>query len=132
MKKWRYATNSYYKTASISLDEAPAYIFILANSIRWICDKTPHIKIPFLNKIKITRDNEVYDVAEYYGDTINQIFHCMICLPITRFCWNRIDTKHIEIGWDECKKVFYKGDKERWDEIEKEYEECQKEINKSE
>lgn len=128
MKRWHYAANSYYKTTSILLEEAPAYIFILEDSIMWICGNLPHIKIPFLNKIKIVRDNDTYDIAEYYGDTINQIFHCFMCTPITKFCWDRINTKSVPIEWDECKKLFYKEDKDRWDELEKEYEEYQKEI----
>lgn len=128
MKRWHYATNSYYKTASIMLEEAPAWVFILEDTVMWICDKLPDIKIPFLTKIKITRDNEKYDVAEYYGDTVNQMFHCLVCMPVVSFCWSRIETKSIEMGWDKCKELFYKEDKDRWDEMEKEYEEYRKEI----
>ena len=128
MKRWSNGTNSCYKTSSILLEEAPAYIFILEDSISWVCDKLPHIKIPFLNRIKITRDNEKYDVAEYYGDTPHQIFHCLICVPVTGFCWDRINIKSVPIEWDKCKELFYKEDKDRWDEMEIEYEEYQKEI----
>lgn len=127
MQRWALATNSYYKTVSVYLDEAPWYIFALENVTFKTCSLVPHIKIPFTDMYFIDRDKETYSIYEYYGD-LNCLFHSFVCTPITSYCFNKTNTKHIEIAWDKLKEL----DEELWTKGEQEYIEYMKEDKEDE
>lgn len=123
MQRWFLATNSYRKTASVFLEEAPWYIFALENVTFKICSLVPHIYIPFTDRIKIKDDDgEVYTIYEYYGD-LNCLFHSFVCAPITSYCFSKTNTKHVEITWDKLKEL----DEELWTKGEQEHIEYKKE-----
>ena len=114
MKKWSYGINSYYKTASIYLEEAPWYLMLLQDTTERICDLMSYWNIPLIGRIKITKDSEIYTISEYYGG-MKDLFHCFVDTPISNFCWKRTKTKIISIEWEKAKELFYEEDKEFWD-----------------
>ena len=127
MQRWHIGANSYHKTASIHLEDAPWYTFALENFTFKLCSLVPHIYIPFTDRIKVTRDKEVYTVYEYYGD-LNCLFHVFVCAPITYYCFRKTNTKRIEITWDKLKEL----DEKLWAEGEQEHTEYMKEDSEEE
>jgi hypothetical protein len=127
MRKIEYGFNSYLKTACISIDFAPFWVFALDRLIENVCGYlVPPIPFPH---IKITRDGEKTTMREYYGD-LRQLFHCHIHSPIFRFCCKKMDTRNINVDYELIRKAFYDKDKDFWDEGEQRAEEMRHE-NKS-
>jgi len=121
METWSYGINSIYKKVSIYLEEAPWWIFALDRSIEFLCDVMPSIPLPKIKirlkngeDIEFNADSEWTTWREWYGD-LNQLFHCLVHVPIFDFCQKRIRYKFIEIDYDKAKEIFYEQDKEFWD-----------------
>jgi len=123
MKSWAYGINNYYKTASISLETAPWHIFAIENIAEFICDIIPPIPLPNIKFRLRDKDSIEFNqsewttVREWYGD-LSQLFHSVIHMPIFNFCWDRIESKYIEVDYDKLKEMFYKKDKEFFDDCE--------------
>ena len=124
MRNWHYAINNYYKTANISLETAPWHIFAIEIIAEFICDIMPPIPLPNIkfrlrDKHSIEfNQSEWTTFREWYGD-LKSLFCGVIHMPIFGFCWDRIETKHIEMNYDKVKEIFYKEDKEFFDEHER-------------
>jgi len=123
MKNWSYGINNYYKTASISLETAPWHIFVIETITEFICDIIPPISLPNIKFRLRDKDSIEFNqsewttVKEWYGD-LKQLFHSVIHIPISNFCWDRIVKKYIEVDYDKLKEMFYKKDKEFFDDCE--------------
>jgi hypothetical protein len=117
MKCWSYGINYYYKTASISLETAPWPIFAIEWAMDIICDSIPPIPLPNIKIRPKDNDGEWTTTKEWYGD-LSQLVHAVIHVPIFNFCWSRIDVEYIEIDYYKLRELFYKEDKEFWDEAE--------------
>ena len=102
MKRWSIGANNYYFSASIYLEEAPWYIFMIEYSIQYICHYFPRIQLP---NIKIIRDNEEYTLRSYYGTT-GDLFHIYICTKIFNWCYDRIKLKTFEFPFEMLKNEF--------------------------
>lgn len=109
MKTWTYAANSYYKTASYVLEEAPWHSFFLEWFIQSICYIFSKFPIPFGSKIKIRdeEDGEVFTLKEYYGN-MGGLFHMYVCDLITQFCYKKRKMKFIDTDYEQLKKERYK------------------------
>ena len=125
MRNWIYGINSYHRTAHISLETAPWIIFAIEKVSEFICDIIPPIPLPNIKfrlrdkfSIECNDDQEWTTVKEWYGD-LSQLFHSVIHVPIFDFCHDRTETKHIEFDYDKLKEIFYKEDREFFDESEK-------------
>ena len=125
MRNWTYGINSYYRTAHISLETAPLIIFAIERVSEFMCDIIPPIPLPDIKfrlrdkfSIECNDGQEWTTIGEWYGD-LNQLFHSVIHVPIFDFCHDRIKTKYIKIDYDNLKKIFYKEDREFFDESEK-------------
>jgi len=124
MRNWSYGINSYYKTATIWLEEGPWWIFLLDRIIEFLCEIIPPIKFPNLKlRLKNKEDIEFYGSEwttwrEWYGD-LNEFFHVTVHESIFRFCQRRINYKHIDIDYSEARELFYLEDKDFWDEEER-------------
>jgi len=123
MRSWSYGINNYYKTANISLEIAPWYIFAIEKASEFICGIIPPIPLPDIkfrlkdkDSIKFNQ-SEWTTVREWYGD-LSQLFHSVIHVPIFDFCWDRIISKHVEMDYEKLKEMFYKEDKEFFDDCE--------------
>lgn len=124
MRKINYGINSYHKKASINVDFTPFWVFALDQLIEGVCGYlVPPIPFP---RIRITRDGETTTMSEYYGD-LEQWFHCHIHNPVFQFCQKRIDTRSIDVGYEETRKAFYDKDKKFWDAGERRAEEMRRE-----
>ena len=124
MRNWHYSINGYYKTAHISLETAPWHIFAIGRISEFICDIIPPIPLPnirFRLRDKFSIEGNEYEwttAREWWGD-LNDLFHDMIHDPIFKFCCDRIDVKDIDIDYEKLKEMFYKEDKDFWDESER-------------
>ena len=125
MKSWTYAINSYYKTAHISLQTAPWPIFAIERITEFICDIIPPLPLPDIKfrlrdkfSIECNDGQEWTTIREWYGD-LSQLFHSMIHIPVFDFCRNKIKDKRIDFDYDKLKEMFYKENKEFWDESER-------------
>jgi len=79
----------------------------------------PNIKFRLRDKHSIEfNQSEWTTFREWYGD-LNSLFCGVIHMPIFGFCWDRIETKHIEMDYDKLKEMFYTKDKDFWDEHER-------------
>ena len=123
MRNWTYGINSYYRTAHISLETAPLIIFAIERVSEFMCDIIPPIPLPDIkfrlkdkDSIKFNQ-SEWTTVREWYGD-LSQLFHSVIHMPIFNFCWDRIESKYIEVDYDKLKEMFYEEDKEFFDDCE--------------
>ena len=123
MKSWSYGINNYYKTASISLETAPWHIFAIETITEIICDVIPPIPLPNI-KFRLKDEESIWHngsewttINEWYGD-LCQLFHGVIHIPISDFCWDRIEIKRIEMDYDELKKMFYAENKKFFDDCE--------------
>lgn len=124
MRSWSYAINSLKKTSSISLEEAPFYIFSLDSLVGRICDYMPSISFPrILKKLKDKEDIKWNDGKEWttwkdwYGD-LSQFFCTHVHNPISNFCHERMRTKSVPMDYDKLRAIFYSEDKDFWDEEE--------------
>ena len=136
MKRWHYGINSYYKTADVYLEEASFLIFLLEDIVAFICELIPCIPLPKIKiKLKNPEDIEINDgnrwttLKDWHGN-LNALFHLYIHMPVDHFCWKRTKTKCISIPYDKCKELFYKEDKDFWDEEIKTAKEMQNENKK--
>jgi len=123
MKNWSYGINNYYKTTNISLETAPWHIFAIERIAEFICDIIPPIPLPNI-KFRLKDKERIEDnegewttVREWYGD-LRQLFHSVIHMPIFNFCWDRIETKYIEMDYKKVKEMFYEENREFFDESE--------------
>jgi hypothetical protein len=134
MRVWYYGVNVYHKTAQIMVDEAPWYIFLLDRVVGWICGVIPAIPLP---KIKMKLNKEDADFVGYefttwkdwYGDT-NQWFYIHIHMPVFHYCNSKGKDYAIPVDYDKLKELFYKADKEFWDNEIKSAEEIKEDDKK--
>ena len=123
MKSWSYGINNYYKTASISLETASWHIFAIERITEFICDIIPPIPLPNIKFRLRDKDSIEFNQSEWttfrewYGD-LKQLFHGVIHILISDFCWDRIEMKCIEIDYDKLKEMFYEENKEFFDDCE--------------
>ena len=102
MKKWNIATNNFYFTGSVHLEEAPFYIFTIEYITNYVCELIPDIPLP---KIKIIRGGEKTNLREYYG-CISDIFHVYVHVPISKWCDEKIKITRIEFPYKMLKELF--------------------------
>lgn len=126
MRSWNYGINTYYKTAHISIDDMPMWVFMLDKFAEFVCDKAPPIPLPpfpiRLSKeasIEWCDDSRWTTAREWYGD-LRGWFCCKVHTPITNFCWARMTHITIDVNYKKLKKAFYESDKAFWDEQETE------------
>lgn len=115
-----YGVNSYYKKAAIYLQEASWWIFAVDKIVEFLCDWTPSISLPKIQKrlknkedIEFNGGNELTTLKEWYGD-LRQLFNCFIHMPVFYFCQKKMEFRSIEIDFDKAKQMFYEKDKEFW------------------
>ena len=124
MRKWGYGVNSYHKTASILVEEAPFSVFLL----EWIFDKWcglipcipfPRILIKLRSKESIgwNNGNCWTTMKDWYGD-LNSLFHLFVHDRVFEFCESRKNSKVIGVDYNNLKDVIYEWDKKFWDEQE--------------
>jgi len=102
MTRWFVGTNNYYYEGSISLEEAPWYIFAIEYIMDIICHYFPQIPLP---KIKIKRNGEIYTLNEYYGTTAD-LFHLYIHLPIFKWLYKNITNTHLRFPFQMLQEYF--------------------------
>ena len=124
MKSWSYGANSYHKTASVYLEEGHWWFFLIRAIGDFICEHTlcislPNIKWKLTDKesIEFNDGSEWTTLKEWYGDTV-QLVHLKIHEPMLNLFWNKTKETDIEIPYSKLRKLFYKVDKEWWDEQE--------------
>ena len=128
MKTWGYAVNSYYKTASITLDIIPRHLCYFERVIEYFCCiRILHwVKFPNCNFICIDDDGHwhwrgdesTYTLKEWWGD-LGGWFHCEIHNPIFQYIYDpkRCKTFSFPTDYDKLKADFKDIDKEYWDRI---------------
>ena len=142
MKHWSYGINSYHRTASLLLNEAPWYVFF----IEWLFDgilSCVHVpKIPFPNILPSKRNkiedcacknmakqcedhDQLYTLQEWYGD-LGQWYHVNVCSPITEWAQKRVKSIDFEVDYDVLVQKF-SVDKAYFDEQERLADEWRKE-----
>ncbi len=119
MKRWSFATNILYKKSCFILEEAPFYIFLIQDSIMFICSIIPPIPIPFGKTIKVKdkEDNKEYLFSEYYGD-LRGLFHCFICEKIVNWSFKKIKDIQVDYPYDKMKELFYDESPESFEDFE--------------
>ena len=120
MRKWSYGINSYHKTATIYVDDAPWWIFALERSIEFICDIIPSIPFPKV-KMRLRDPGDIECIEsewttwkEWYGD-LNQYFHVLAHNPVFYYCQDRMKTKFVDITYDKAREMFYDSDRKFFD-----------------
>lgn len=128
MRKWSYAVNSYYKTASIEIDILPKHLYYLEKIAEYFCciRILRWIKFPSFIHITDKDDGSVYTLKEWWGN-LGGWFHCTIHNPIFNYVYNQNRCKGfaLAVDYEKLKDLFKDIDKEYWDRIaesEKEYE----------
>lgn len=119
MVKPGYSINSLYKTSSIIFDIGPWWAFL----IRWLIHKLYDLitykekSIPIPNiRFKPKGEKEFTTTKEWFGD-FSQLFFSIIYIPIINFIEKYlIKTSLINVDYNDLKNIFYKKDKEFWDE----------------
>ncbi len=124
MRRYSYAINSIYKTASLIIEDAPRWVFMLCDFFDFVCEAVPEIKLPpfpllLSNKmaIELNDGNRRTTFSEWYG-SVSGWFCLKFHLPIIDFCFNRTDTRIIDIDYNKIKEATEKYDK-WWKEAEK-------------
>lgn len=117
MKSWSCGINSIYKKASIYLEEAPCWVFLVDRIVEFFCDLMPLIFLPKIKMrlkdkedIEFNGGSEWTTLRDWYGD-LRQVFHCFVHMPVFDFCQKRIRRKSIEIDYNRAKEIFYEEDK---------------------
>jgi len=121
VRKWTYGINSYHKTASLILEDAPWWVFVLEDFVDFLSANIPAIPFPSI-KIYLTNEEDIEcnggdnrtSLRDWYGD-LHQWFHCRIHNPIFHFCVRRIRWKEVKIEYDRAKELFRDEDKEFWE-----------------
>ena len=122
MKSWSYGINTYYKTASIWLEEGHWYMFFLDRAIEFLCSIIPSIPFPNI-RFKLNKEDAEFmgdewtTLKKWYGD-LNQWFCGSVHSLTTDFCYRKINRMHVDIKYSKCRELFYEKDKEYWDEQE--------------
>ena len=104
MRRWSIGINDYYFTASIWLEDAPWYIFVIEYVIQFICNCIPRIPLP---RIKIIRGNKETTLKDWYGTT-EDLFHAFICGPVVEWCYKKINMESVDCPYYFLKKKFPK------------------------
>jgi hypothetical protein len=117
MRSWMYGMNSYYKKAAVYLEEAPWWVFAVDRIVEFLCDMTPPIPLPKIQKRLKKRDeiefndgNKLTTLRDWYGD-LNQLFHCLVYMPIFYFCQKKIKCRSIDMDYDKAREIFYEKPK---------------------
>jgi len=92
MRRWSIGINSYHKTASYLLSEAPWYIFGLEDCVQLVCD--------ILQSIPIINWRMPWEIDWSLAD----LFHCYVDMPIFTFCEDRTTCWCSTIDYDEALK----------------------------
>lgn len=122
MKKWSWGINGLHRMCGISLIEEPWWSEPLGDVVSWVCDHTPHIPLPFLKLFKTTQDGHTYTLYDWCGGDLHSVFCFYIHMPLANWALNRGKcVHHIELGWEEGKRIFYEENPEMWDEEEGDY-----------
>jgi len=110
MKNWSFGANSLpqWRLGSISLEEAPWYVFAAEATACFVCEHIPAIPLP---PLPIVRDGEKTTLAEWYGDT-RDLFHFFVHDPV--FQWANRNTKTIDVslGYYKIREIFGEEHKE--------------------
>ena len=117
MRTWNYGVNSIYKKASIYLEEASWWVFVVDKTVETLCDLMPSIQLPNITMrlhdredIELNGGSELTTLRDWYGD-LSQVFHCFVHMPVFDFCQRRIECKQFEINYNEVVKIFQAEDK---------------------
>ena len=103
MQRWSIGRNSIYKTASVWLEEAPWWSFLLQDLSQTICGLIPPIPFPKIGKIVIADEDvkfygkKVYNWNEYWGN-LSQWWHNYIDDPVFWFFYKQV--KHYSVDID--------------------------------
>lgn len=124
MRYWSYAINSYYKTATIYLEEASMFILFLERMVEFLCDifsvvGLPHIPWVLFDKTSIefnSGERKIY-LDEWHG-TLGSVFCMLIHSPVISFCDKYKKRIGYEADYNEVKKLFYNENKKFFDEHE--------------
>jgi hypothetical protein len=99
MRSWGYSVNSLYKKATIYLEEASWWVFVVDNIVEFLCDLTPSIPLPKIKirlknreDIEFNEGNKLTTLRDWYGD-LRQLFHCFMHMPVFYFCQKKIKSK---------------------------------------
>jgi len=90
MKDWGIATNDYWYTASVFLEDKPWYLFALERTVMFVCDM-----LSVLDFIKFRKEWD-----------IQSLFHVLICCRVTDFVYKRTNSRHIDLPYFFLKKEF--------------------------
>lgn len=118
MQKWGYGCNNLYKHCHVHLEEGPWWVFALMDFTPWLCECIPEWRVPLLRRFKLVEDGETYTYAQWYGETLQELFCGLVDHPVTWWAYRRIKTTSVDLPWDQCRAIFYKDDPARWDEWE--------------
>ena len=124
MRRWSYGINSYYRKASIYVEEGCCVFFILRWIVEKICDLIPSIPLPKISmKLWDKDDIEFNDnckwtnLKEWYGNLAG--FFCIVVhCPIDRFCCKHIKFTSVRVDYNELKEAVYYKDKKFWNDGE--------------
>jgi len=123
MRNWSYGINGLHKSASINLEEAPFYMFILKEIFDFIDSLILPIPLPKIKmKLKDLGDIEANGEEwttwhDWYGD-LSQLFWVYVYDPFFQWYNKKIDEKVIDIPYRKLRKLFYAVDKKFWDKQE--------------
>ena len=117
MRYWIYSINSYYKTATITLEEFPLWLWLLERISGFVCDVINNFEIPLPDvKVPLRRKNHFTWVSlkKNFG-TFGDFFHLGIHLPIFYFCEKRKKKWFFDYDYEKLKDMMYERDKGFWD-----------------
>ena len=107
MKRWNYATNTYFKTSHYNLEKAPWYVFFLRDVTMSFCDFLHDVLdyncLGILDFITIEDRGNKSTFSEWYGG-IPTLFHICICDPIFQWSWRHTKNIRIEYPYGQLKK----------------------------
>src|SRR4051812_15211142 len=99
MERWGVSVNGYFGSAGIYRERAPWWVFAAEAAVSRVCGAMPRWRVPLVGRIRSTPrwEDESYTVDEYYGDTMASLTHCLICAPVTEWCYRRYVTTSVEM-----------------------------------
>jgi len=127
VRDWSFGGNNHpqFMKGTVYLYEEPAWLGFCGWFINSVlgrgCCLFHWIKLS--NSIRITRDEYVYTLREYYGD-VGDLFYMYVYQPLWEWHYKHPKRRgvEVEIGWERVKLIFESGDPEYFKMMEKTYE----------
>ena len=115
MRRISYAINGYHRTASIMIEYANPFVFLINKVADFVCGYLiPPLPLPNFN---IVKEGEPYTIKEYYGN-LSSLFCCLIHYPISNWCDKKTEGYMIPIDYDELRRACYDKEENFWKDVE--------------